>query len=152
VRRTKTVQSNKQEAGVNEAYKAVKLQCGASGVDGQSIEQFEATCRTISTRSGTVSFGKLLSTAGTCCLHTEEVWRAKDFGCAHCGGPRGADVVKQVIEPDLEPLFLADSYGYTAGKNRPSMLFGVTRKRCWKYDWVSGVDIQGYVRQISTTR
>ena len=38
---------------VYEAYKAVKSNAGAAGVDGQTIEQFEADLRAISTRSGT---------------------------------------------------------------------------------------------------
>ena len=37
---------------VYEAYKAVKSKGGAAGEDGQTIEQFEADLKTISTRSG----------------------------------------------------------------------------------------------------
>jgi hypothetical protein len=44
-------------------------------------------------------------------------------------------VVKQLIEPDLDPIFLADSYGYRPRKSAIDAI-GVTRKRCWKYDWV----------------
>jgi hypothetical protein len=77
---------------VYEAYKAVKSNAGASGVDGQSIEQFEADLRNnlykIWNRMSSGSYFPPPVRAG---LHTEEVWRAKDFGCAHCGGPRGSD-------------------------------------------------------------
>ncbi len=34
--------------------------------------------------------GKLLSTAGTRCLHSQKEWRRKDFGCAYRGRSRGA--------------------------------------------------------------
>ena len=44
-------------------------------------------------------------------------------------------VIKQLIEPDLDPIFLPDSYGYRPGKSALEAV-GVTRKRCWKYDWV----------------
>jgi RNA-directed DNA polymerase len=44
-------------------------------------------------------------------------------------------VVKQLIEPDLDPIFLSDSYGYRPGKAALDAV-GVTRKRCWQYDWV----------------
>ena len=40
-------------------------------------------------------------------------------------------VVKQLIEPDLDPIFLVDSYGYRPRKSALDAV-GVTRKRCWK--------------------
>jgi len=51
-------------------------------------------------------------------------------------------VVKQLIEPDLDPIFLVDSYGYRPRKSALDAV-GVTRKRCWKYDWVLEFDIKG---------
>jgi hypothetical protein len=51
-------------------------------------------------------------------------------------------VVKQVIEPILEPIFLADSYGYRPNKSALAAV-GATRARCWKYDWVLEFDIKG---------
>ena len=57
-------------------------------------------------------------------------------------------VVKQVIEPDLDPIFLEDSYGYRPGKSALDAV-GVTRKRCWKYDWVVEFDIKGLLDAVS---
>jgi RNA-directed DNA polymerase len=51
-------------------------------------------------------------------------------------------VVKQMIEPELEPIFLPDSYGYRPGKSALDAV-SVTRQRCWKYDWVLEFDIKG---------
>ena len=51
-------------------------------------------------------------------------------------------VVKQAIEPELESIFLPDSYGYRPGKSALDAV-GVTRQRCWKYDWVLEFDIKG---------
>ena len=56
-------------------------------------------------------------------------------------------VVKQVIEPILEPIFLADSYGYRPNKSALDAV-GVTRERCWKYDWVLEFDIKGLFDNI----
>jgi RNA-directed DNA polymerase len=56
-------------------------------------------------------------------------------------------VVKQLIEPDLEPEFLADSYGYRPGKSALDAV-GVTRERCWKYDWALEFDIKGLFDNI----
>jgi RNA-directed DNA polymerase len=52
-------------------------------------------------------------------------------------------VVKQLIEPDLDQIFLADSYGYRPKRSALDAV-GVTRKRCWKYDWVLEFDIKVY--------
>jgi RNA-directed DNA polymerase len=57
-------------------------------------------------------------------------------------------VVKQVIEPILDPVFLADSYGYRPRKSALDAV-GVTRERCWKYDWVLEFDIKGLFDNIS---
>jgi RNA-directed DNA polymerase len=51
-------------------------------------------------------------------------------------------VVKQLIESDLEAVFLPDSYGYRPGKSAVDAV-GVTRERCWRYDWVLEFDIVG---------
>src|ERR1700692_3586008 len=51
-------------------------------------------------------------------------------------------VVKLVLEPNLEPIFLPDSYGYRPGKSALDAV-SVTRQRCWKYDWVLEFDIKG---------
>jgi len=56
-------------------------------------------------------------------------------------------VVKQLIEPDLEPVFLADSYGYRPGKSALQAV-GVTRERCWKYNWVLEFDVKGLFDNI----
>jgi RNA-directed DNA polymerase len=56
-------------------------------------------------------------------------------------------VVKQVIEPILDPIFLADSYGYRPNKSVLDAV-GVTRERCWKYDWVLEFDIKGLFDNI----
>lgn len=50
-------------------------------------------------------------------------------------------VVKKVIEPGIEACFLPDFYGYRPGKSALDAV-GVTRERCWKYDWVLEFDIQ----------
>lgn len=57
-------------------------------------------------------------------------------------------VVKQAIEPEIEPIFLPDSYGYRPGKSALDAV-GVTRERCWKYDWVLEFDIKGLFDNIN---
>ena len=56
-------------------------------------------------------------------------------------------VIKQLIEPELDQIFLPDSYGYRPGKSALDAV-GVTRQRCWKYDWVLEFDIKGLFDNI----
>ena len=54
-------------------------------------------------------------------------------------------VVKLMLEPKLEPIFLPD--GYRPKKSALDAV-GVTRERCWKYDWVLEFDIKGLFDNI----
>ena len=134
---------------VYEAYKAVKSNAGASGVDGQSIEQFEADLQ-----NNLYKIWNRMSSGSYFPPPVRAVSIPKKSGGQRIlGVPTVADrvaqmVVKQVIERDLEPLFLADSYGYRPGKSALDAV-GVTRKRCWKYDWVLEFDIKGLLERAS---
>ena len=57
-------------------------------------------------------------------------------------------VVKQVVERTVEPIYMPDSYGYRPNKSALDAI-GVTRERCWKYDWVLVSLIDCYVVQLS---
>ena len=56
-------------------------------------------------------------------------------------------VVKTVLEPTLEPVFLPDSYGYRPEKSALDAV-AITRERCWKYDWVLEFDIKALFDNI----
>ncbi|HEX8802185.1 MAG TPA: group II intron reverse transcriptase/maturase [Terriglobales bacterium] len=133
---------------VYEAYKAVKSNRGAAGVDEQTIEQFEADL------SGNLYKIWNRMSSGT---YFPPPVRAvaipkKSGGERILGVPTVADrvaqmVVKQVIEPILDPIFLPDSYGYRPNKSALDAV-GATRERCWKYDWVLEFDIKGLFDNI----
>ncbi len=55
-----------------------------------------------------------------------------------------------IVEREVEPIFLPDSYGYRPGKSALDAI-GVTRKRCWQYDWVLEFDIRGLFDNIDHT-
>lgn len=57
-------------------------------------------------------------------------------------------VVKLVFEPQVERYFLPDSYGYRPNKSALDAI-GVTRKRCWQYNWVLEFDIKGLFDNLS---
>ena len=57
-------------------------------------------------------------------------------------------VTKFYLEPQLEPLFHPDSYAYRPGKSAADAL-AVTRKRCWRYNWLLEFDIKGLFDNIN---
>ena len=52
-------------------------------------------------------------------------------------------VVKIYLEPNIEPHFHLDSYGYRPGKSAIQAV-GKARELCWKDDWVLDLDIVGF--------
>ena len=103
---------------VYEAYRAVKSNGGAAGVDKQTIEQFEADLQ-----NHLYKLWNRMSSGSYSPPPVRAVSIPKKSGGQRILGiPTVADrvaqmVVKQLIEPDLEPIFLADSYGYRPGKS-----------------------------------
>lgn len=133
---------------VYEAYKAVKSNRGAAGVDEQTIEQFEADL------SGNLyKIWNRMSSGSYFPPPVRAVAIPKKSGGERIlGVPTVADrvaqmVAKQVIEPILDPIFLADSYGYRPNKSALDAV-GTTRERCWKHDWVLEFDIKGLFDNI----
>jgi RNA-directed DNA polymerase len=56
-------------------------------------------------------------------------------------------VAKIYFEPQVEPYYHHDSYGYRPGKSAVDAL-AITRQRCWKYNWVLEFDIKGLFDNI----
>jgi RNA-directed DNA polymerase len=52
-------------------------------------------------------------------------------------------VVKLYLEPEVEPLFHPDSYGYRPGRSALDAV-AICRERCWKKDWVIDLDIRAF--------
>src|SRR5262249_29827104 len=98
---------------VYEAYKAVKANKGAAGVDEQSLEQFEADLQNNLYKIwNRMRWGSYFPPP----VRAVSIPK-KSGGERILGVPTVADrvaqmVVKQLIEPDLDSIFLADSYGY----------------------------------------
>ncbi len=127
-----------------EAYTRVKANHGAAGVDAESVEMFEQDLKNnlykIWNRmsSGTY-FPPPVRSVGI---------PKKDGSERRLGIPTVADriaqtVVKMYLEPDVEPQFHPDSYGYRPRKSAIDALT-TARQRCWRYDWVIDLDIRGF--------
>lgn len=121
---------------VYEAFKAVKANAGSAGVDQETIEDFEADLK-----SNLYRIWNRMSSGSYFPPPVKAVAIPKRNGGERIlGVPTVADrvaqmVVKMLLEPKLEPVFLPDSYGYRPGKSALDAV-AITRKRCWQYDWV----------------
>jgi RNA-directed DNA polymerase len=128
-----------------EAYQRVKRNGKAAGVDGQSLEAFAGDLGNNLYRMwNRLASGSYFPPP----VRRVEIPKASGEGTRPLGIPTVADriaqmVVKQVIEPEWEPFFDQDSYGY---RPRKSALEAVarTRERCWKYAWVLDLDIRAF--------
>lgn len=127
-----------------EAFKRVKANRGASGVDSESIEAFESNLKNNLYKVwNRMSSGTYFPPA----VRSVAIPK-KDGGERLLGIPTVADrvaqtVVKMYLEPLVEPLFHPDSYGYRPGKSTADALASA-RQRCWRYNWVIDLDIQGF--------
>jgi RNA-directed DNA polymerase len=125
---------------VYEAYKAVKSN---KGVDGQTIEQFEADLEgNLYKIWNRMSSGSYFPPPVRAVTIPKRSGGERILGVPTVGDRIAQMVVKQLIEPDLDRIFLPDSYGYRPRKSALDAV-GVTRQRCWKYDWVLEFDIKG---------
>jgi hypothetical protein len=75
-----------------------------------------------------------------------------DGGMRPLGIPTVADriaqeVARRCLEPHLEPVFHADSYGYRPGRSAIDAV-RTARQRCWRHDWVLDIDVKGYFDSI----
>ena len=125
-----------------DAYKLVKANQGAAGVDGQTITKFEGDL----SNNLYKLWNRMVSGSYQAPLVKRVEIPKSNGGIRPLGIPTVSDriaqmVVKQVVEPELERHFHNDSYGYRPDKSAHDAL-GVARERCWKYDWVLDIDIK----------
>jgi len=131
-----------------DAYKRVKANHGAAGVDGQSMEQFEEEVE-----DNLYRLWNRLSSGSYFPPPVRRVDIPKGDGQTRpLGIPTVSDriaqtVVQRYLEPIVEPLFHNDSYGYRPGRSAHQAL-SVARQRCWRYNWVLDLDIKSFFETI----
>ncbi|WP_073617376.1 group II intron reverse transcriptase/maturase [Desulfopila aestuarii] len=144
--KAKPFQITKQQ--IWDAFKKVKANRGAAGVDGQTIADFEEDLKD--------NLYKLWNRMSSGSYFPPPVRRVEipkgDGKTRPLGIPTVADriaqmVVKQHLEPLLEPHFHEDSYGYRPGKSAIDAV-AAARQRCWRYGWVVDLDIKGFFDNI----
>jgi RNA-directed DNA polymerase len=133
---------------VKEAYRRVRANRGAAGVDGESIDEFEGNLEK--------NLYKIWNRMSSGSYFPQPVKRVgipkKDGRTRYLGIPTVSDrvaqmVVKMSLEPRVEPHFHKDSYGYRPHKSAREAL-ATARRRCWENDWVIDLDIKGFFDNI----
>ena len=133
---------------VVEAFKRVKENKGAAGVDGQSIADFEKDFKN--------NLYKVWNRMSSGSYFPPPVRRAEipkaDGSKRPLGIPTVGDRVAQMVakiylEPKVEPFFHQDSYAYRPGKSAIDGVV-VARQRCFRYAWVLDLDINGFFNNI----
>jgi RNA-directed DNA polymerase len=132
-----------------EAWRQVKANKGAPGVDGQALGEFEADLRdNLFKIWNRMSSGTYFPPA----VRAVEIPKPHGNGFRVLGVPTVADRVAQTVvamflEPLVEPRFHQDSYGYRPSKSAHDAL-EACRARCWKYDWVIDLDVQAFFDEV----
>jgi RNA-directed DNA polymerase len=131
-----------------EAYVKVRANKGAAGVDGQSLADFE--------KDEKCNLYKIWNrmSSGTYFpppVRAVEIPKAGG-GVRVLGVPTVADriaqtVVAMTLEPEVEPVFHEDSYGYRPGRSALDAV-AKCRARCWQSQWVVDLDIQGFFDNV----
>jgi group II intron reverse transcriptase/maturase len=132
-----------------EAFNRVKANAGAAGVDLESLADFERNLKGNLYRLwNRMSSGSYMPPAVKAVPIPKKSGGTRILGVPTVGDRIGQMVVKLIIEPRIETIFLPDSYGYRPKKSALDAI-GVTRERCWRNDWVLEFDIKGLFDNIS---
>jgi len=132
-----------------QAWRKVQENGGAPGVDAVSIERFADNERgNLYTLWNRMSSGSYFPGP----VRAVEIPKDHGLGVRTLGVPNTADRIAQtaaamLLEEKLEPIFHPDSYGYRPGRSAHDAL-AVTRKRCWKQDWILDLDIRAFFDSV----
>lgn len=147
---TKSVPVSKEQIWL--AYKKVKANQGSAGVDGVSMEEFDAErSKHLYKLWNRMASGSYFPPA----VKEVEIPK-KDGKVRKLGIPTIADrvaqmVVKDYLEARFEKIFSPNSYGYRPDKSAHQALEKV-RQNCRKTDWVIDLDIKGFFDNIDHDR
>ena len=130
------------------AYKRVKANKGSAGIDGESIEEFEKNLKgNLYKIWNRMSSGSYFPPPVKAVEIPKKSGGTRRLGIPTVGDRVAQMVAKMYLEPQVEPIFHEDSYGYRPHKSALDAV-GQARQRCWKYDYVIELDIKGLFDNI----
>lgn len=133
------------------AWERVKANKGSHGIDEESIQDFESNLKdNLYKVWNRMSSGTYFPPPVRAVEIPKADGRTRLLGIPTISDRVAQDVVKQVLEPNLEPKFHENSYGYRPGKSALDAV-GIARKRCWQKDWCIDLDIKGFFDNLDHT-
>jgi len=133
---------------VVQAYREVKSKGGSAGIDEESIKDFERNLKdNLYQIWNRMSSGSYFPPAVKGVPIPKKSGGTRLLGVPTVSDRMAQTVVKMVLEPLLEPIFDENSFGYRPRKSAHDAI-AITRKRCWKYDWIVEFDIKGLFDNI----
>lgn len=131
-----------------EAYKLVKANRGAAGVDGQSLKQFEQDLPNNLYRLwNRLASGSYMPKPVRRVEIPKGDGRTRPLGIPTVEDRIAQMVVKRQLEPALEAVFHTNSYGYRPHRSAHQAV-AEARKQCWRHAWVLDLDIKGFFDTI----
>jgi RNA-directed DNA polymerase len=129
---------------VLKAFKLVKANKGAAGVDGESIAEFEKDLKNnLYKLWNRMSSGSYFPPPVRSVKIPKGDGKKRILGIPTVSDRVGQMVARMYLEPKVEKCFHPDSYGYRKGKSATEAV-GVARQRCFRYQWVVDLDIKGF--------
>jgi len=131
------------------AYKLVKANHGASGIDGVDFAEYDRNLK-----NNLYKLWNRMSSGSYFPKPVKGVEIPKKNGKMRLLGiPTIEDRIAQMVvrltfEPLVEPIFFEDSYGYRPRRSAIDAV-GITRQRCWRMPWVIEYDIVGLFDNIN---
>jgi RNA-directed DNA polymerase len=133
---------------VFEAYRKVRSNRGSGGVDGISLAEFDKDYKNYLYKLwNQMSSGSYIPPPVKLMEIPKKGGGLRPLGIPTIADRIGQTVVKELLEPVLEPLFHEDSYGYRLGKSAVGAV-AKAKERCWKHSWVIDLDIKGFFDNI----
>lgn len=131
------------------AYKAVKSNKGAGGEDGIELEEFDKDWKNrLYVLWNRMSSGSYYPKPVRGVEIPKKNGKKRLLGIPAIEDRVAQMVLRNRLEPLLEPVFLDDSYGYRPGKSALDAI-ATTRNRCFKMKWVVEFDIVGLFDNIN---
>jgi RNA-directed DNA polymerase len=128
---------------VYDAWKRVRANRGAAGIDEETVAAFEENVsRNLYTIWNRMASGSYFPPPVKEVGIPKRSGGVRVLGVPTVGDRVAQTVVKDYLEQLLEPHFDPDSYGYRPLRSATDAV-RVTRQRCWKYNWLLEFDVKG---------